>query len=385
MIGVNLSRRSAVTLAAVAILAGCKMIPKAPEGPQPPPTPTPSATVLPSDAERHRVALLVPLSGPNGSVGQAIANAATMALLDTNASNLRITNYDTATGAASAAAKAVADGNELILGPLTAEDIPTVAATTRPAKLTVVSFSNDEKAASRDVLILGSVPGQSIARTVTFARSQGADHFAALVPAGEYGQRASAALMGTVREKGGSVVAMENFDRSNASLTAATRRLREKGGFDTVLIADSGRIAVQAAPLLKPKGATGPRILGTELWSGERLVMTNPSLKGALFSAVSDARYGQFADSYRSRFGAQPHRIATLGYDAVLMTLRITRNWRPGTKFPTARLFDKEGFSGLDGQFRFNSNGVVERAFEVRQIRDGGVDVVSPAPKSFGN
>jgi hypothetical protein len=55
-------------------------------GTSPPPRETaPQENVLPSDAGRHRVALLVPLTGPNAAVGQAIANATTMALLDTNA------------------------------------------------------------------------------------------------------------------------------------------------------------------------------------------------------------------------------------------------------------------------------------------------------------
>jgi hypothetical protein len=39
--------------------------------------------VLPTDTARHRVALLVPLSGENAAVGRSIANATTMALLDT--------------------------------------------------------------------------------------------------------------------------------------------------------------------------------------------------------------------------------------------------------------------------------------------------------------
>jgi branched-chain amino acid transport system substrate-binding protein len=55
---------------------------------------------------------------------------------------------------------------------------------------------------------------------------------------------------------------------------------------------------------------------------------------------------------------------------------------RPGTTFPTSRLSDRGGFLGLDGPFRFN-NGVIERAFEVREVRAGGVTVVSPAPEKF--
>jgi branched-chain amino acid transport system substrate-binding protein len=97
-------RRKFVAMAALALLAGCKVIPKgAPDVTPPPPPPVePSPDVLPTDTERHRVALLVPMTGANSAVGQAIANAATMALLDTNAQNLRVTTYDTTAGAAAA-------------------------------------------------------------------------------------------------------------------------------------------------------------------------------------------------------------------------------------------------------------------------------------------
>jgi hypothetical protein len=251
----------------------------------------------------------------------------------------------------------------------------------RPARVPVISFSNDTTVAARDVYIMGNVPEQSIARTVRYARSQRAARFAALIPSGEYGERVSGAVLEAVRSSGGTMVAMENYTRSNAAVTAAVRRLNARGPFDAVLIADGGRIATMAAPLLKPRG-TGPRILGTELWSGEAALTTTPGLRGAWFSAVSDGRYRQFADSYRSRFGSPPYRLATLGYDAVLLTLRIARDWRPGTVLPTGRLADSGGFVGLDGAFRFD-RGVIERAFEVREVRAGGVTVISPAPTKF--
>ena len=76
-------------------------------------------------------------------------------------------------------------------------------------------------------------------------------------------------------------------------------------------------------------------------------------------------------------------RMATLGYDAALLTIRVARDWKPGTAFPAARLADTGGFLGLDGPFRFNANGVVERSLEVREARAGSVAVVSPAPERF--
>jgi len=381
------NRRRFMTLATpvfgAVLLAGCKVIPKAPVDAPPPPDRGPTSS-LPTDTARHRVALLVPLGGPNGAVGQSIANAATMALLDTNAQNLRITTYDTSAGVASVTAQAVADGNKLILGPLVADDIPAVAATARSARVPVISFSNDESAAGRDVFIMGSTPGASIARTVTFAKGRGVGRYAALVPTGEYGERAAAALFASVRAAGGSMAATETYDRSNTSVVSAARRLKAKGGYDAVLIADGGRFASQAAAQLKTAGTAAPRLLGTELWSGETLVATTPALRGAWFSTVSDTRFRQFSASYKTRFGTQPYRIATLGYDAVLLTLRIARDWRTGSQFPMARLTDAGGFIGLDGAFRFRPTGVIERALEVREVQASGVVPVSPAPTQFG-
>jgi ABC-type branched-subunit amino acid transport system substrate-binding protein len=374
-------------LGAVALsvaLAACQVVPKG-QGPAVTPKPAPTAQPgqLPQDVGRHRVALLVPLSGPNGAVGQSLANATTMALIDTNASNLRITTYDTATGAQSAAARAISDGNKLILGPLLADDVRTVAAQARPAHVPLITFSNDRTVAARDVFVLGVLPEESIDRTVGYAISKGAKRFAAIVPNGDYGRHAQAALAARVAAGGGTLVATETYDRGNTSVISAAQRLRTKGGFDTVLIADGARLSAIAAGALKTAGAALPRLLGTELWSGEEDVAKATALRGAWFSTVSDSRYGRFASSYKSRFGAQPYRIATLGYDAVLLTLRIARDWTPGRDFPTSHMFDDVGFLGIDGAFRFRPGGVAERAMEVRQVGNGTVTVVSPAPTQF--
>jgi len=365
-------------------LAGCQVVPHGPPVVAPPtPKPTTGPSGLPEDQNRHRIALLVPLSGSNSGVGHSIENAATMALLDTNASNLRITTYDTATGAGSAAARAIADGNKLILGPLLGDDVTAVAAKARPAHVPLVSFSNDRSVAARDVFVMGVVPEQSIDRTVGYAIAHGAKRFAAIVPEGEYGQRADAALRSRVAAGGGTFVATEKYPRGASTIVSAANRLKARGGYDTVLIADGARLSAIGAAQLKKAGAALPRLLGTELWSGEEDVARSSALRGAWFSAVSDSRWSRFSASYKSRFGTQPYRVATLGYDAVLLTLRIARDWRPGRDFPTSQMFDGGGFLGIDGPFRFLPDGVVERAMEVRQVGAGTVSVVSPAPTQF--
>ena len=382
MKAIAITRRALIVGAAAAVLGACSIIPKGPRQPAPVPTPTPAPSVgtLPADQQRHRVALLVPMSGSAAGAGQSIANATTMALLDTNASNLRITTYDTAQGAGEAARKAVADGNRLILGPLMGEDIAQVLPAARAGRVPVISFSNDTAALSGDAFLMGQMPEQSIARTVRFVRGKGAQSFAVLAPTGEYGQRAEAALKAAVARSGGRFVAVETYARGNTSVVSAAQRLKARGGFDSVLIADGGRLAAQGAAQLK-----GPniRILGTELWSGEASVARTPALAGSVFSAMSDARYKRFSDTYQSRFGSAPYRIATLGYDSVLLTLRVARDWQPGRAFPTEKLRDAGGFLGIDGAFRFGANGIVERAMEVREVRGGSVIVVDAAPAKF--
>jgi hypothetical protein len=156
------------------------------------------------------------------------------------------------------------------------------------------------------------------------------------------------------------------------------RRLLAKAPVDALLIADGARIALQAAP-----AAGGTRLLGTELWAGDAGIARSAATRGAWFATVSDARFGQFEQSYRRRYGASPSRIATLGYDSVLLTLNVGRTWKPGTIFPTAKLYDRDGFIGLDGVFRFNQFGVAERAMEVREVGAGTFTTVSPAPARF--
>ncbi|WP_051103385.1 penicillin-binding protein activator [Sphingomonas sp. PR090111-T3T-6A] len=372
-------------LMAAMLLAGCAgVVPHKPNtgaGKPVPQKPVPQQGRLPEEA-RDRVAVLVPLSGPNAAVGQSIANAANMALIDSGGAGVRLTMYDTGTGAAQAARTALAEGNKLILGPLLSEDVRQVAPVAEAAHVPVLSFSNDVDVAGHGVYLLGFTPTQSIERVVEYAKSRGLSRFAALVPNGLYGRRASTAMLKAAQEAHGTVVSMQGYDRSAASLGAAIRKLGDPKGYDALLIADSGRIALVAAPLVRKSGS-GARLLGTELWNTEPQLAAAKALGGSWFASVSDGLYTQFAAKYRARFGKSPFRLSSLGYDSVLLAVRISADWKPGTPFPEGRLVDKGGFSGVDGAFRFDRDGIADRVLEVKQIGTGGVTVVSPAARGF--
>lgn len=377
-------RLAIVTLFGVALAACQTMIPRS-EAPVATPTTTqPTATTgLPVDSERHRVALLVPQTGPDAAVGTSIADAVTLALLDSRSDRVRITTYDTGLGAAAAAQQAIADGNKLILGPLLADDVRAVQPVARAANVPLISFSNDSSVAGNGTYLLGFEPGQAVSRVVAHARAAGLTRFGALVPRSTYGERALASMRDAVTASGGTLVAFEPYDRSATGLSGAARRLGRTAGLEAILIADAGQTAIRAVPILRESGATSARILGTELWNTESALSGAAPMRGAWYASVSDTLFGQLATRYRERYGRTPYRIASLGYDAVLLTVRMTRDWRPGTVFPQNRLFASDGFGGIDGIFRFDNRGIAIRALEVSEVRAAGVTVIDPAPTQW--
>ena len=380
----NLTSRQArrtfvLAIASTATLGGCQLIHRRPP-PPPPPIPLP-APVIPVEGARNRVAVIVPLSGPDGGVGTSISNAANLALADSGEKSIRITIYDSTVpgGAAAATERAILEGNRLILGPLLAEDVRAAAPIARRADVPIIAFSNDESVAGNGVFIMGFTPEQSVGRVVEFAKSRGTSRFGALVPSGLYGQRAAQALLGAARRNKVSVSAVETFNRTPAAATAAVRRLKAKGSFGAVLIGDSGRIAAAAAPAV----GAGSRILGTELWANDRTLGRTAALRGAWYAAAPDVQFQRMVTRYRARYGKTPYRLGSLGYDAVLLAVRSARDWPIGVPFPDRGLIDREGFAGVDGSFRFGRDGVAERLLEVRQVTQAGTIVVSPAERAF--
>lgn len=360
-------------LASIILLAACSTVPR---------SKAPRAVADPSDG-MHRVALLLPVTGPDAEVGQSIANATALALADTKVTNIRMVTYDTALGVAAATQRAIADGNKVILGPLRGDNVIEVAEIARPAGVPIISFSNDVGVAGQNVFLLGHLPNQSIERVVLFAKSKGMNRFAGVVSSNVYGQRAQSNITTAVRAAGGVLVGIQETNGTAASAEAAARRLAQMGAIDAVLVADNGRAAITTVPALRRGGLRSTKILGPDLWNIDGSLAGSSPMYGAWFASVSDTLYTQYAAKYRARFGKAPLRLSSLGYDSVLLVARVARDWRPGTRFPVAQLTDPQGFIGVDGAFRFNANGLTDRMLEVQEIQAGKFVTISPAPSQF--
>jgi hypothetical protein len=152
-------RQSLFALATAAFLLGaCGEQPQTSTAAAPPTTVKASVGSPVTPSGKTRIALLLPLSGGAAPIGQAMQQAAEMALFDTGAKELALAAYDSGDSAETAMEayrKARTDGVAMVLGPLFGTSAKALAPLVAQGGANVVSFSNDETAAQRGVWIMG--------------------------------------------------------------------------------------------------------------------------------------------------------------------------------------------------------------------------------------
>ncbi|MFQ5940015.1 MAG: penicillin-binding protein activator [Alphaproteobacteria bacterium] len=370
-----------------------------------------------------RVALLLPLTGPHAGLGEALLDAAQLALFDLAGDDLVLMPRDTRgtpEGAQRAAAEVIEEGAGLILGPLFATSVSAVGPRARASGVNVVAFSTDSSVAGQGVFIMGFLPRAEVERVVAFARAQGESRFAALVPNSPYGYAVVEELQRVAASRGAVVTRVEFYGPDAEAAAEVVRRLarydqrrdallrqkRELEGkddeisrqalkrlegletigevdFDALMLADGGPGLLAVAPLL-PYYDVDPakvRMLGTGLWD-DPAVLKEPALVGGWFAAPPPDTRADFEARYQATYGRPPARLATLAYDAMALAAVLARA-EGGPDFSVPALTAAGGFAGRDGIFRFHADGGVERGLAVLEVAPEGFRTVSPAPESF--
>ena len=334
-----------------------------------------------------KVGLILPLSasGNAGVAAQSMKNAAEMALAEFQNPNVQLLIKDdggSPQGAQQGTQQALGEGAEIILGPLFAASVPATAQLTRTRGTSVIAFSTDSSVAGRGVYLLSFLPESDVNRIVDYAAGTGKRSFAALLPDNAYGNVVEAAFKQAVGRKGGRIVAFEKYgaDRAAAARTVA----QSLGSADALMIADDGDSVVATADALTAAGANlrNIQLLGTGLWDNPR-VFANPTLQGGLYAAPDPSGFRSFASRYRTKYGAEPVRTATLAYDAVALIAALSKQ-QGSQRFAPETLTNPSGFAGIDGLFRFRSDGSNERGLAVMKVATGGSTPVAGSPKSFG-
>lgn len=334
-----------------------------------------------------KVALILPLSAPGnaGVAAQSMKNAGEMALAEFANPNIQLLVKDDGGnpgGAATAGQQAVDEGAEIILGPLFAQSVPGVANAARSRNISVIAFSTDSTVAGRGVYLLSFLPESDVVRVIDYAAGTGKRSFAALLPENAYGNVVDGAFRNVVSRRGGRVVVAERYGADRAG--AARNVVQALPSADALFLADDGDAVVASADALTAGGANlkNLQLLGTGLWDNPR-VFSSATLQGGLYAAPDPAGFRAFAGRYRTKFGAEPVRTATLAYDAVALVAALARTQGPA-RFGPEVLTNPSGFAGIDGLFRFRPDGSNERGLAIMRVGPTGGQVVQASPKSFG-
>jgi ABC-type branched-subunit amino acid transport system substrate-binding protein len=337
---------------------------------------------------RVKVGLVLPLSAPGnaGLAAQSMKNAAEMALAEFHNPDVQLLIKDDAgnpQGAQSATQQALDEGAEIILGPLFAQSVPAAAQAARARGVTVIAFSTDSSVAGRGVYLLSFLPESDINRIIGYASGIGKRSYAAMLPDNAYGTVVEAAFKQIASQKGGRIVAFEKYGADRSAPARAIAQALPSA--DSLLLADDGEALAGVAEALTAAGADLKRVqlLGTGLWDSPRVFAT-PALQGGLFAAPDPSGFRSFSGRYRTRYGQDPVRTATLAYDGVALVAALARTQGP-QRFSSETLTNPSGFAGIDGLFRFRADGTNERGLAVMKVAaSGGPQPVAGSPKSFG-
>ncbi|MBN8903478.1 MAG: penicillin-binding protein activator [Rhodospirillales bacterium] len=364
-----------------------------------------------------RVAILLPLSGPRADIGQAMLQAAQLALPAPDSPPLSVKDTrGTPEGAAAAAQQAMAEGVGIILGPLTSAETAAVAPIARNAGVPVLAFTNDPSQAQPGVWTLGITPGQQIRRLLAATQAQGKTQFAALLPDTEFGRAMGDALTRATTAAGLPAPDIRTHAKGMAAINAATRDLsgyanrrgpidakikaaralntpegrREAqelarssippAPFNALLLADTGEELAEVAALLPyydiDRGAV--QVIGPAIWASP--ASGSGAMTGAWYAAPDPAARSGLEQGYAAKFNTQPSPLADLAFDAA----SIARVVAGQGGYSIGALSQPAGFLGVDGWIGLLPDGQVRRGLAVFRVERGGPTMIEPAPQSAG-
>ena len=344
---------------------------------EPAPPTQPPATELEIPLDELRVGLLLPLTGPAAALAEDMRDAAQMALFDVGENDLTLLPRDTAGtpgGARRAAEQVIADGAQVILGPLFNQAVSAVTPVAEAADVRVLAFSNVTSAAADGTFLLGFRPEEQVERVVGYALANverrveepvagavggaapGPGRFdlrppriAGLAPDDPYGATAMQALRRAVLEGGGElgetlfyppdladpsavVRQIAAYDRRTAALERERARLEAQdddasrralrrletldtlGGppFDAILLADGGDRLRSVASLLTffDVDPASVRFLGTMRWQDDPRVLQEAALQQGWFAASPPENLAAFEQRFGAVYGRPPQQPA---------------------------------------------------------------------------
>ncbi len=335
-----------------------------------------------------RVGLLLPLSGAQAKLGQGMVEAAQLALYESNADGVGLLMYDTQGDpalAAQAARKAIADGAQILIGPIFSAELDAVDPIAQTRDIPILSLSNNTDKGDINTFIFGFAPDEQVERILTYAKQQGVQKVAAFIPQSTYGDTIAVSFDDHARQLGLALAPAVRFDAANfiTQSVAFTQNVKNDPSINAIFAPLAPSQLVQFIPQLGAAGIEMQHtyLLGLSTW--ESLNSSTATAAPLMFFPAPEAvQRRAFINRYQQSYGYAPSPISSLAYDATALVVVLAKNY-PAAPFRVEHLTDPQGFSGVDGIFRLHDTGIVERGLAVYRVTPEGTRLVQAAPDMF--
>lgn len=338
------------------------------------------------------VALLVPTSAPDGgaALAQSFENAARLAMSDLGDVAIDLRIYDTfgqPAGATNATNQAIADGAEIIVGPLFAESANAAGVAARSRGINVLSFSNNPAIAGGNVFILGRTFQDTANRLTRYAAFQGRTDIMIVNAESQAEQAGRDAIARAIAANGVRLAGSTSFALNQQAVIDAIPVIAdqvEANGATAIFMTSGNDGAMPFLAELLPENGVDPtevQFIGLQRLDIPSGALALDGLQGAWFAVPDPGLDAQFRARYETAFGAVPHPLASLAYDGIAAVGALAST---GSALSAQALTRPSGFAGVGGVFRFLPNGANERGLAIAQVQDKQVVFIDPAPRSFG-
>lgn len=368
-------------------IAACQPVSTTATGEQSAPRIVPGAPV--------QVALLVPTGSGNSTdnfIATNLENAARLAIADLSGVQIDLRVYATAgnpTQAATVAAAAIADGAQIILGPLYAEEANAAGVAVAGSGVNLLAFSSNATIAGGNVFILGQTFRNTADRLVGYGTRNGINSYFIAHGDDLLGTVGREAIATAVRANGGTVSGVEAYPLSQQgilsaapSIVAAANSAGAQAIFTTAGVNADLPILATALPEVG-LNLQATRLIGLTRWNAVPQALALPGLQGGLFALPDQQMTAIFENRYQAAYGAVPHPLASFAYDGIAAIGALVARG-DANALGRASLTQGQGFEGTSGIFRLLTDGTNERGLAVAEIRNNQVVVLEPAPRSFG-
>ena len=341
------------------------------------------------------VALLVPSGSGRGTdeiLAQSLENAARLAMRDLNGAQIDLRVYPTAGDAALAAAnaeKAVDEGAKIIIGPVYSSAANAAGRAVAGDGVNVLSFSNNGAIAGGNLFVLGPTFQNTANRMVSYAVSQGKSRFVVVYGQDTAGTQGRDAILNAISSRGATVAGTVGYALSQQDVIAAIPQIKDavtQNSADAVFLTTDTATALPLLSQLLPEAGISndvAQFIGLTRWDIPAQTLSLPGVQNGWFAVPDPASTAAFSSRYSAAYGAAPHPIGGLAFDAIA-AIGALASQGSSDAVTRGRLTQGAGFRGASGIFRLNGDGTNSRGLAVATISDAQVTILSPAPGGFG-